>query len=192
MNFMESGMTSRRPKAALRNLLKLTGGSSARRRMFYSFLLFVVSNELLIHVARINIREKEDCSALEELDLRFLIAAAVCSQLPPCIYEELEGPEAVGVVLLGELLLGGGIEVGEDGLVLELGGGFLGFLGHGLALAKPGGEEVNEEDFLLGDDIGEVLAGERDDIPLVRSGERGDERNGQLGKIFSGASLVIR
>lgn len=45
--------------------------------MFYSFLLFVVSNELLVHVARINIREKEDGRALEELDHRFLIAAAV-------------------------------------------------------------------------------------------------------------------
>lgn len=59
-------------------------------------------------------------------------------------------------------------------------------------MAKPGGEEFNEEDLLLGDDIGEVLAGERDAILLVGSGERGDERNGQLGKNVSGASMVIR
>ena len=65
MNSMESGMTSRRQKAALLNLLKLTGGSSARTRMFYSFILFVVSNELLVHLARINLREKEGGSALE-------------------------------------------------------------------------------------------------------------------------------
>ena len=52
-NSMESGMTSRRPKAALRNLLKLESGISARTRMllesvilartraFHSFLLVI-------------------------------------------------------------------------------------------------------------------------------------------------------
>ena len=53
-------------------------------------------------------------------------------------------------------------------------------------MAKPGGEEDNEEELLPGDDIGEVLAGVRDNIPLVGGSERGHERNGQLGKHFRG------
>ena len=80
------------------------------------------------------------------------------------IVGELEDQKAVDVVLLGEHFLGGDVGVGEDSFAPELGGGFLEYLGHGLAMAAPGSEEVTEDELLVGNDIGEVFADGREDI----------------------------
>ena len=79
--------------------------------------------------------------------------------------EELEGGEATDAEALGDGLVGGGVEVGDDGVRTDLGGKLVPGGGHADAVTAPGGVELDED--VLGsveDDLVEVVGVEVDNL----------------------------
>lgn len=90
--------------------------------------------------------------------------------LGDAVDEEEDGGESLDIVLLGETGVVGGVDLGEGdvlGLEGDLGGGGCVFRGERLAVAAPGGVELNHDVAAGGEEVGEVGGGEEDDMGLI-------------------------
>jgi hypothetical protein len=86
--------------------------------------------------------------------------------------EEEDGGEALDVVLLSEVGVLGGVDLGKGEVVLVVVGGEVGsgggiVRGERLAVAAPGGVELDHDVAVGGEEGGEVEGGEDDDVGLV-------------------------
>ncbi|WVZ01330.1 hypothetical protein V8G54_027399 [Vigna mungo] len=119
-------------------------------------------------------------------------------RLVNAIDEEENSGEALDIVLMRRFDLNGGVDLGQNNVVeLELGSGS-GLLGRkGLAVATPGGVELDHDEAVLLDDGGEIALLQNDDVLVVHRGllERllgGGVEAEEIDKVWSGSEKWAR
>jgi len=100
-----------------------------------------------------------------------LLGSLASVRLVNAIDEEEDGGEALHIVLMRQLVLDGCVDLGQNNAVgLERGGG-RGVLGReSLAVAAPGGVELDQDEAVVLDDCGEVALLQNDDVLVVDFG----------------------
>ena len=84
------------------------------------------------------------------------------------IDEEEDGGETLNVVLVRQFVFDGGVDFGEnDAVGLELGGGGGVLWREGLAVAAPGGVELDHDEAVVLDDGSEVALLQNDDVLVI-------------------------
>jgi len=126
-----------------------------------------------------------------------LLGSLASVRLVNAIDEEEDGGVALDIVLMRQLVLDGCVDLGQNNAIgLELGGG-RGVLGReGLAVATPGGVELDQDEAVVLHDCGEVALLQNDDVLVVDFGLLecllgGGVKAGEVAKVVFVVVIVV-